>query len=69
MHIYNIVYVHANSIRTVLYGHEDDFREKVSTIFVWVKPVITRELIASFPSLKVAGNCAVGYGSMGRLHA
>ena len=42
-------------------GQEDDFREKVSAIFVWVKPAITRGLIASFPSLKVIGNCAVGY--------
>ena len=42
-------------------GQEDDCREKVSAIFVWIKPAVSRELIASFPNLKVIGNCAVGH--------
>ena len=42
-------------------GEEDRVRDKITAIFVWIKPAVTRELIVSFPKLKVIGNCAVGY--------
>lgn len=41
-------------------GEEAKVREKISAIFSWVVP-ITGELIASFPNVKVVGNCAVGF--------
>ena len=39
----------------------EQYRDKVSAIFVFVSPPVTEELIASFPNLKVIGNNAVGY--------
>ncbi len=39
----------------------ENYREKVSGIFVFVKPPVKADLINSFPNLKVVGNCAVGY--------
>ena len=42
-------------------GEEAGLRDKIVAVFVWVAPAVTRELIASLPSLKVVGNCAVGY--------
>ena len=42
-------------------GQEASFREKIAAIFVWIAPPVTRELISSFPNVKVVGNCAVGY--------
>ena len=42
-------------------GEEGSCREKVAAIFVWVRPAVSGQLIASFPNLKVVGNCAVGY--------
>ena len=36
-------------------------RQKISTIFVFVTPPVTAELLVSLPNLKVIGNCAVGY--------
>ena len=41
-------------------GEEEGVREKIAAIFVWIKPAVQEELIASFPNLKVVGNCAVG---------
>ncbi len=37
------------------------YRDKVSAIFVFLKPPVTADLVHSFPNLKVVGNCAVGY--------
>lgn len=50
---------------TILLPDEvDKHREKVSAIYVAVKPRITEEVIASFPNLRVIGNCAVGYDNV-----
>ena len=38
-----------------------EHRDIVTAIFVFVAPPVTCNLIASFPGLKVVGNCAVGY--------
>lgn len=38
-----------------------EFQDKISAIFVFVSPPVKESLIASLPSLKVVGNCAVGY--------
>lgn len=42
-------------------GEEEGVREKITALFVWVTPSVTRQLITSLPNLKVVGNCAVGY--------
>lgn len=42
-------------------GEEEGVREKITALFVWITPSVTRELITSLPNLKVVGNCAVGY--------
>ena len=39
----------------------EKFRNKISAIFLFGKPVTTAELIAPFPNLKVIGKCSVGY--------
>ncbi len=39
----------------------EEYRDKISAIFCFVAPPVRVELIASFPNLKVVGNCAVGY--------
>ena len=41
--------------------HVEDYKDKVTAIFVFVAPPIDETLIASFPNLKVIGNSAVGY--------
>ena len=42
----------------------EKYRDKVSSIFVHVSPMVTEELLVSFPNLKVIGNCAVGYDNV-----
>lgn len=42
----------------------DQYKDKVSAIFVHIAPEVTEELISSFPKLKVIGNCAVGYDNI-----
>ena len=39
----------------------EKFKEKVVSIVVFLSPPVTDEMMATFPSLKVIGNCAVGY--------
>lgn len=39
----------------------EEYREKVSAIFVFVKPPVTASLVNSLPNLKAVGSCAVGY--------
>lgn len=39
-------------------------QDKISAIFVHVKPKVSEEIICSFPALKVIGNCAVGYDNI-----
>ncbi len=36
-------------------------KDKIAAIFVFVSPGVDEALISSLPSLKVVGNCAVGY--------
>ena len=46
----------------------EKYRSHISGIFVHVRPRITKEVLQSFPSLKVIGSCAVGYDNID-LHA
>ena len=39
----------------------EKFRDKIVSIFVFLSPPVSDEMMSSFPNLKVIGNCAVGY--------
>ena len=40
----------------------EEYREKITAIYVFVAPPVDEALVNSLPNLMVVGNCAVGYG-------
>lgn len=70
-YVYQVYRVHPEIQRMldenfhVVWDNElEKYRDKVSSIFVHITPRVTKELLASFPNLKVIGNCAVGYDNI-----
>ena len=52
------------NFRVVMDDEVDLYRDKVCSIFVHVRPQITKSFLESFPNLKVIGNCAVGHDNI-----
>ena len=70
-YVYQVFQIHPElqrmldtSFHVVWEKEVDKYRDKVSAIFVHVAPLVTEEVIRSFPKLKVIGNCAVGYDNV-----